>query len=104
MQLIHLTAKRFKNLTADSIYVSNLTRQFNKSLPNDYMLIVGNKLKEQFIGVNVIDLHISSWGNGLLYFWLPYLFYLMKKTFKSPISYPKSAKKATFSTPLDLFP
>ncbi len=75
MQLIHLTAKRFKNLTADSIYVSNLTRQFNKSLPNDYMLIVGNKLKEQFIGVNVIDLHISSWGNGLLYFWLPYLFY-----------------------------
>lgn len=75
MKFIHLTVKRFQYLTADSVYVSNLATQFVKCLADDYILVVGNKAPEQFMGMNLINLHLGSRGNSLWYFWFPYIYY-----------------------------
>ncbi|MBU4375599.1 glycosyltransferase [Patescibacteria group bacterium] len=75
MRLIHLTGKRFEYLSADSIYISNLAEQFSKYLADGYLLIIGNKSPEQFKNINLINSRLSSYGNGWLHFWLPYIYY-----------------------------
>jgi glycosyltransferase involved in cell wall biosynthesis len=75
MSFIHLTARRFQFLTADSVYVSNLAEQFNRILGKDYLLVVGNKSVEQFSGINVLNLNLKVLGRSVwLYFWPPYVY------------------------------
>jgi len=74
MKLIHFTVKRFCAPSADSIYISHLAKQFSKSFSKDYLLIVGDKMPEQFGGVKTVNFHFRLWRNGTLYYWLPYVY------------------------------
>ena len=75
MKFIHLAPKRFEHVSADNIYIGNLAENFAKILKDDYILVVGNKLPNQFAGLKTINLRLRTWGKSVwLYFWLPYLY------------------------------
>lgn len=102
MRLIHLTARRFQYLTADSVYVSNLAVEFSKFLADDYLLIAGDKSPEQFTGINLINSRLSALGTGFLYFWLPYVYYFFWLPYFILTRKIKSSETVFFSSDANL--
>jgi glycosyltransferase involved in cell wall biosynthesis len=77
MQLIHLTVKRFKHISADNVYISKLINCFHNILNDEYFLVAAARLDGPgFQDINVINLHLPLIRfSDRLYFWFPYLYF-----------------------------
>lgn len=84
MKLIHVTAKRIKNFSADIAYILNLAENFGDELKNDYQLIVAEGDDTHKKNFNILDLKIKPLFKNINYifyytylryfFWFPFFF------------------------------